>query len=125
MLAGTGIFGASYALSVSNAIMPALAFTYWPAENSNPHASQIRLTTLAGVIVGALVYGHSSDRIGRHRIFNFGLGTILISSLGTVQASAGFNNAAMSFLGWFLFWRLILGFGIGAVFVSAAVITSE
>lgn len=105
--------------------MPSLAFIYWPAEISTAHATQIRIATLAGVVLGALVLGHLADRVGRRKVQGFGFIITLISTIGTTQASAGFNNATMSFLGWLLFWRSVLGIGIGALYVSAAVVTAE
>lgn len=80
---------------------------------------------LVGVVLGAVVFGHLADRYGRKRFYGLGLQIILIGILGIVQASAGFDNASMSFLGWFLFWQLVLGIGIGTMYASAAVLTAE
>jgi PHS family inorganic phosphate transporter-like MFS transporter len=105
--------------------MPSLAFIYWPEQSSSAQATQIRSVSLAGVVVGAILSGHSADRYGRRKIYGFGLFTLLIGILGIAQASAGFDNATMSFLGWFLFWQFLLGCGVGETITSTAILISE
>lgn len=77
------------------------------------------------MILGAVISGHFADHYGRRKIYGFGLWTLLIGILGLAQSSAGFDNAAMSFLGWFLFWQFILGAGIGETITSTAILVSE
>ena len=124
IVAGAGLFGASYALHVTAFIMPSLAFIYWPDQTSTAQATQIRVTSLVGVFFGAVFFGHLADRLGRRRLYGLGLSIVLLGILGTVQASSGFSNN-MSFLGWFLFWQFILGLGIGATYASTAILTAE
>jgi len=123
VVAGSGIFAASYSFSSFSLITPSLAFIYWPEDISTTHATQIRSVTLAGVVIGALIT-YLVDRVGRRKLYRHGLYLILLGTIGMVQASAGFNSS-MSILGWILFWRLILGMGIGVQYSSAAVLTTE
>jgi len=124
-VAGAGVFGASYTLSITSFIIPSVAFVYWPTETSSANATLTKSLTLSGIVVGALCFGYIADQYGRRRVYGYGLSIILISILGLAQVSAGFNNATMSFLGWISFWQFVLGTGIGATFTSAAVLTTE
>jgi PHS family inorganic phosphate transporter-like MFS transporter len=105
--------------------MPLLAFIYWPHQVSATNSNQIKSIALAGIVLGAVGFGHIADRYGRREVYGVGLLIVLISILGVVQSSAGFNNSTMSFIAWISFWQALLGLGIGAIYVSSAVITTE
>jgi MFS family permease len=59
---------------------------------------------LVGQVLGALVFGHLTDRYGRKRLF--------LVTLGLYLAATAASGAASSF-GVFLFFRLLAGAGIG------------
>jgi len=46
------------------------------------------------------------------------------AALGSAMASNG-TNVSMSLIGWLIFWRLIMGIGIGADYPLSAVLCSE
>lgn len=51
--------------------------------------------------------------------------TLLITStLGVVMSSTGVNNS-MDVFSWLIWWRIVVGIGVGADYPLSAVITSE
>ncbi|HZB89880.1 MAG TPA: MFS transporter [Stellaceae bacterium] len=70
-------------------------------------AEQVGLTGsayLAGAVLGALFFGHLTDRLGRKRLFNVTLGLYLVA---TALTALSWNFAA------FAFFRFFTGAGIG------------
>ena len=64
---------------------------------------------LAGAVIGAIVFGWLTDRIGRKRIFNITLGVYILGVLLT----------ACSWDMWsFVFFRLLTGIGIGGEYAA-------
>jgi MFS family permease len=66
--------------------------------------------------VGGLTFGYIADRFGRTRAL---MGTIAIFSLASLGASTSQNVAQL------LFWRAVLGIGMGGEWASGAVLVSE
>jgi MFS transporter, PHS family, inorganic phosphate transporter len=50
---------------------------------------------------------------------------VIIATLGITQASSGYNQQSMWAFPWILFWRFVLGIGIGAEHPLSALIASE
>ena len=70
-------------------------------------AEQVGLTGsayLAGAVLGALYFGHLTDRLGRKKLFNVTLGVYLVATAATAF-SWNFES--------FLFFRFLTGAGIG------------
>jgi MFS family permease len=66
--------------------------------------------------VGGLVFGYVADRFGRARAL---MGTIVIFSLASLGASTSQSVLQL------LFWRAVLGIGMGGEWASGAVLVSE
>jgi MFS family permease len=66
--------------------------------------------------VGGLVFGYVADRFGRTRAL---MGTIVIFSLASLGASTSQSVLQL------LFWRAVLGIGMGGEWASGAVLVSE
>jgi PHS family inorganic phosphate transporter-like MFS transporter len=128
-VAASGFFTDSYNLFATNVILPALAFVYWPDATNTSRESTINLVTLSAAIVGQLTFGYLADRFGRQKLYGFELILVTISTLGLAQSSYGVEKpdgswSSMSPLGWILFWRTVMGFGIGAEYPLSSVITA-
>ena len=70
-------------------------------------AEQVGLTGsayLAGAVLGALFFGHLTDRLGRKRLFNITLGVYLVATAATAFSWDFYS---------FLFFRFLTGAGIG------------
>jgi MFS family permease len=75
-------------------------------------AEQVGLTGsayLAGAVLGALFFGHLTDRFGRKRLFNITLGVYLLST-----AATAFSWDFMSFM----LFRFLTGAGIGGEYAA-------
>jgi len=118
LVAASGFFTDSYNLFASNVILPAIAYVYWqgPAHST---ATAFNLATLASSAVGQLLFGYLADRFGRRSLYGIELIIVIISTAGLLQCSNGYsdigrNQHTWSINGWLLFWRTVMGLGIGA-----------
>jgi PHS family inorganic phosphate transporter-like MFS transporter len=124
-VAGSGFFTDSYNLFATNVILPSLAFIYWSSDPNSDHETAINAITLAGSLLGQLIFGFLADRFGRRKLYGLELIVVIFGTLGLCQSSAGYHESSMSILGWILFWRFFVGLGIGAEYPLSAVITAE
>jgi MFS transporter, PHS family, inorganic phosphate transporter len=128
-VAASGFLTDSYNLFATNVILPALAFVYWPEALDTRHETTINIVTLVGTIVGQLTFGYLADKYGRQKLYGFELLVVMVATLGLAQSSSGVSfgsnkGSSMSIFGWILFWRFIMGIGIGGEYPLSAVITS-
>jgi len=79
--------------------------------------------TLLGSVIGQLLFGLLADWYGRTKLYGIELVLVIVSTIGVATSNHGYND--MSFLGLFVFWRFVMGIGIGAEYPLSAVITSE
>ncbi|CAM1507289.1 Fc.00g069300.m01.CDS01 [Cosmosporella sp. VM-42] len=111
-----------YNLFSTNVILASVAFVYWPDGNEWP-GLLINFFTLFGSVIGQLLFGYLADRYGRTRLYGIELVLVIVSTIGVATSSHGYND--LSFLGLFIWWRFVMGIGIGAEYPLSAVITSE
>jgi len=83
---------------------------------SAAQAGLVSSFTLAFSAAGGIVFGILSDRIGRARSLIF---SILIFSLASAGTAASWNLASL------LFWRAVIGIGLGAEWSTGAVLVAE
>ncbi|OQO13274.1 hypothetical protein B0A48_01502 [Cryoendolithus antarcticus] len=132
-VAASGFFTDSYNLFVSNVVLPALAFVYWPNEHVAKTAIYINLVTLIGSAVGQVVFGFLADKYGRQRLYGIELFIVIVSTIGFAQCSRGIvhtfsdgaSETSMSIASWLMAWRFVMGIGIGAEYPLSACITAE
>ena len=101
---------------------------YWYNETSSDNETAINAVSLAGSLVGQILFGVLADRFGRQKLYGLELIIVIISTFGVVQSGWGipwpdYSKDSMSALGWLLAWRFIMGIGIGKV--SATAVVSE
>ncbi|KAJ1908435.1 hypothetical protein LPJ81_000051 [Coemansia sp. IMI 209127] len=130
MVAGVGFFTDSYDIFAINLCSLIMGYVYYAdaegsAKNTTPTNidTWIKGSTQLGCIVGQLLFGYLSDRLGRKRIYGVELMIIIVCTIG--GAFAGSTARGLSVY-WILFiWRLVLGIGIGGDYPVSAIITSE
>ncbi|KAF2171348.1 hypothetical protein M409DRAFT_18465 [Zasmidium cellare ATCC 36951] len=126
-VAASGFFTDSYNLFASNVILPALAFVYWNGPNHDM-ALAFNLATLGASAVGQLVFGVFADLFGRRALYGIELIIVIISTIGLLQCSPGFTDGDQHTWNidvWIIFWRTVMGFGIGAEYPLSACIAAE
>src|SRR5678815_5899593 len=79
-------------------------------------AGLLGTVTLVMSGVGGTIFGYIADRFGRTRAL---MGTILIFSLASLGAATSQSVLQL------LFWRAVLGIGMGGEWASGAVLVSE
>ncbi|KAJ1663485.1 hypothetical protein IW140_001169 [Coemansia sp. RSA 1813] len=130
MVAGVGFFTDSYDIFAINLCSLIMGYVYYAdaegsAKNTTPTNIDVWIkgSTQLGCIVGQLLFGYLSDRLGRKRIYGVELIIIIVCTIG--GAFAGGTVRGLSVY-WILFiWRLVLGIGIGGDYPVSAIITSE
>lgn len=102
-----------------------IGFCYFPNNgNKIPQTSDtsIKVVTSVGTLLGQLFFGWLADVAGRKRMYGYELLIITLTTLG--QCIAG-PSPAMSITGLLVFWRVLMGLGIGGDYPLSNVITSE
>ena len=82
----------------------------------------IKVTTSVGTLLGQLFFGCLADVVGRKRMYGYEL---LIITLATLGQSITGPSSAISITGLLVFWRVIMGIGIGGDYPLSSVIPSE
>lgn len=115
IVAGLGFLVDAYSVFALNIIIPMLSYVYWGDIHRMPQSARTALTcaALVGTLVGQITFGILADRFGRRRMYGFELLLIITATVGCTTASSGAYNS-MSVVGWLVFWRLLMGIGIGA-----------
>lgn len=101
-----------------------LAFVYWDSDPTSSRETAINSATLAGSIIGQIVFGVLADRFGRRKMYGIELMIMVIAVLGLAMSSTGIDGS-MRIMSWLVFWRFVAGVGIGAEHPLSAVITAE
>ncbi|KAJ5773663.1 hypothetical protein N7457_008559 [Penicillium paradoxum] len=128
IIAGVGFFTDSYDIFAINLAVSMLGVVYWQGASSGPGKipssadTAIKVATSGGTVIGQLFFGWLADRIGRRRMYGVELMIIILAVLAQALAS---SSRALSITGLLVFWRVIMGLGIGGDYPLSSVITSE
>jgi PHS family inorganic phosphate transporter-like MFS transporter len=128
IITGLGLFTSAYEMFAINLAVTMLGIVYWQDEDSGTGKipfgleAAIKVATLAGAAVGQLLPRWLADRIGRRRVYGYGLMVIILTTLAQAMSS---SSRALTMSGILIFWRVIMGVGIGGVHPLSSVITSE
>ena len=125
LVSASGFFTGAYTIFSTNVIAPALAYIYWPDRRNGDRSLGINIATLVGTCTGMILFGYLADCFGRKRLYGVELVVVIAATLGLTQASAGYDNKSMSIYPWIVFWRTLLGIGVGAEYPLSALIASE
>lgn len=101
-----------------------ISIVYWQDDFPTRYRLGLNLSTLLGSMVGQVVLGYLADRIGRRKVYGLELAFTIVASLAFATASPGTFNS-MSLIGILIFWRLVMGIGIGSDYPLSAVLTAE
>lgn len=101
-----------------------LGTVYWKGDVPPKFQLAMNVSTLLGSMIGQVLFGILADIYGRRKMYGLELVVTIFASLGFAMASPGVNDS-MSLIGWLVFWRIVMGAGIGADYPLSAVITAE
>ncbi len=82
----------------------------------------LKTATYGGTVIGQLGFGWLADVLGRRKMYGIELAIIIFATLTQALAAP---SQAMTMTGLLLFWRVVMGIGIGGDCPLSAVITSE
>lgn len=124
VVAGVGFFTDSYDIFTAGLLTIMLGIVYFPGKGKMPAQSDnaIKLATSAGTVVGQVGFGILADVVGRKRMYGLELMVIIFASLAQSLTAAG---PAVNIIGLIIFWRVIMGVGIGGDYPLSSIITSE
>ncbi|KAL2065536.1 hypothetical protein VTL71DRAFT_3206 [Oculimacula yallundae] len=134
-VAGIGFFTDSYDIFAINLVTSTLGMVFWqgpPIPGSNHGGNYgvlpmqvntaIKAATSGGAVVGQLGFGWLADVVGRRKMYGVELAIIITA---TLAQSLSAPSQAVTMTGLLIFWRVVMGIGIGGDYPLSAVITSE
>ena len=101
-----------------------ISVVYWDNKLPVRYRLGLNLATLLGSMLGQLILGHLVDRFGRRKVYGWKLMFTIVPSLGMAISSTGVSNST-SFIGVLIWWRVLIGIGVGSDHPLSAVLTSE
>lgn len=128
VVAGVGFFTDAYDIFAINLCVSMLGAVYWQSAKHNPGKlpinsdTALKVSTSGGTVIGQLLFGYLADRYGRKRMYGIELLIIIVATLAQALSAA---SPAVSITGALIFWRVIMGIGIGGDYPLSSVITSE
>ncbi|KAF2867200.1 major facilitator superfamily domain-containing protein [Massariosphaeria phaeospora] len=127
VVTGIGFFTDAYSLFAINLAVIMLGIVYWQDEIHHgvmPHNADtwIKVATSAGAIFGQCIFGYLADFLGRKKMY--GIELIIIISTTMAQSLCGESNA-VSIVGVLIFYRVVMGIGVGGDYPLSSVITAE
>ncbi|KAI5459755.1 major facilitator superfamily domain-containing protein [Mariannaea sp. PMI_226] len=134
LVAGVGFFLDSYDIFAINLVVTLLGVVFWGDDDSrngfggnngvlpDPVNQAIKASTSAGIVIGMILFGRLADAFGRRRMYGVELGIIIGATLCCSLVS---SSPSMGSTGLLIFWRIIMGIGIGGDYPLSSVITAE
>ncbi|SCV72071.1 BQ2448_4765 [Microbotryum intermedium] len=129
LVAGVGFYTDAYDIFAINLASTMIGYVYRPITLLKPRgalsANQdlgLKVATPVGTLLGQLGFGYLADVYGRKKMYGIELMIIIIATIG--QAVAG-RGPGISLLAVLIFWRVLMGIGIGGDYPLSATITSE
>ncbi|KAI8635277.1 phosphate permease [Xylariaceae sp. FL1651] len=125
VVAGVGFFTDSYDIFVVSLLNVMLGIVYYQENKGklyNSSDNAVKLATSAGTVVGQLGFGYLADHVGRKKMYGLELIVIIFATLGQALSS---GSPSVNIIGLIIFWRVLLGVGIGGDYPLSSIITSE
>ncbi|ESZ95032.1 phosphate/H+ symporter [Sclerotinia borealis F-4128] len=125
VVAGVGFFTDSYDIFAVGLLTTMLGIVYFPHnKGAMPTNSDtaIKVATSAGTVVGQFGFGILADIVGRKKMYGLELIIIIFATLAQSLTS---SSPAVNIVGVIIFWRVIMGIGIGGDYPLSSIITSE
>ncbi|KAH8687002.1 major facilitator superfamily domain-containing protein [Ilyonectria robusta] len=134
LVAGVGFFLDSYDIFAINLVTSLLGVVFWGDKDPrngfggndgylpDPVNQAFKASTSAGIVIGMVAFGWLADAFGRRRMYGVELGIIILATLSCALVS---SSPSMGSTGLLIFWRVMMGIGIGGDYPLSSVITAE
>ncbi|CCG83198.1 Phosphate:H symporter [Taphrina deformans PYCC 5710] len=127
IVAGVGFFTDAYDIFAVNFANIMIGYAYYSGTTHKGKIptnadTAIKVATSGGTVIGQLGFGALADHLGRKKMYGIELMVIIVATLGLALTAGG---RATELVGVFIFWRVLLGTGIGGDYPLSAIITSE
>ncbi len=117
-ISGLGFFTDAYDLFIIGVVILLLPYAGW-SHISIFYEGLITSTALLAAVIGSIVFGRLLDYSGRKAIYGLELVALIIGALGSAFLTP-VNNIFL-----LLFWRFLLGIGIGGDYATSSTIMTE
>ncbi|KAG7451098.1 MFS Git1p-related glycerophosphoinositol and glycerophosphocholine permease [Guyanagaster necrorhizus] len=122
---GTALFSDGYANNIIGSVNTLLKRIYGTEViNAKNYSTLVSSLAFAGTVVGMLVFGYLSDKIGRKFGMMAATGIVALFS-GLSAASSGAHHSVDGMLSMLCACRFLLGIGVGAEYPCGSVAASE
>ncbi|CAK5282091.1 unnamed protein product [Mycena citricolor] len=129
IVAGIGFFTDAYDIFSINIAATMIGYVYGTVSDSKCHPTLtdrqsfgLKIATPVGTFFGQLLFGWLADVFGRRKMYGVELIIVIIGTFA--QATAG-GGQAINILAMLIFWRFVVGIGIGGDYPLSATIASE
>ncbi|KAF7905252.1 uncharacterized protein EAF01_005773 [Botrytis porri] len=125
VVAGIGFFTDSYDIFAVGLLTTMLGIVYFPHNKGvmpTNSDTAIKVSTSAGTVVGQFGFGILADIVGRKKMYGLELIIIIFATLAQSLTS---SSPAVNIVGVIIFWRVLMGIGIGGDYPLSSIITSE
>ena len=130
VVAGVGFFTDAYDIFAIGLVTPMLGIVYWQDAPVKANRGKIpvnsdtaiKVATSGGTVLGQVGFGYLADRVGRKRMYGLELIVIIFATLAQALSS---DSPSISIVGLIIFWRVLMGVGIGGDYPLSSIITSE
>ena len=115
-VAGIGFFTDAYDIFAIGLVTTMLGVVYWQDAKSKTGTipansdTAIKVATSGGTVIGQLGFGFLADVVGRKKMYGLELIIIIFATLAQALSS---DSPSMSIVGTIIFWRVLMGIGIG------------
>ncbi|KAF2481896.1 putative inorganic phosphate transporter PHO84 [Neohortaea acidophila] len=127
VVAGIGFFTDAYDIFAIGLVTSMIGIVYWQGTSfdgaiPNKVSTGLKVATSGGTVIGQLAFGWLADVVGRKKMYGLELIIIIFATLAQALSS---SSEAITIAGVLIFWRVLMGIGIGGDYPLSAIITSE
>lgn len=105
-----GFFTDAYDIFALNVVLPVLNIVYWDGKIPQSYETALICATLAGTLIGQILFGFLADMYGRRKMYGLELLVIVSATLGVAMSATG-AKGSMNIMVWLIFWRTMMGIG--------------
>ncbi len=128
VVAGIGFFTDAYDLFAIGLVTAMLGVVYWHDAETSPGVipsgadTAVKVAAAGGAVIGQIAFGALADLLGRKRMYGIELIIIIFATLNQALTA---DAPGLSLVGTLVFWRVLMGVGVGGDHPLSAIITSE